>query len=287
MKSLFKTTLWDIYLNRLKNNFSSLKTYTNPEWIDIFKEAGYPDFDSWWNAEENLVDDVNCRGKDNNVSWSHVSRIKLPNGRIVYLKRQQNHYPTNTLLKLQRITTFEIEWQNYLRLQAAGISTLRYVYFSTRKHAGRRQSILVSEELEGMIPLKEYVEWCEANSWAPRTERLAMLEAIVKVVKPMHAHGIIHNELYPRHIYINIPFVDGSPVLPENYKVCLIDLERAKYPGPQSRKLINHDICKMWRRTRNWPARDGVWFLKKYLGIEKLTPESKKLARKISTTREK
>jgi hypothetical protein len=43
----------------------------------------------------------------------------------------------------------------------------------------------------------------------------------------------------------------------------------------------------MYRRIPEWPARDCLWFLKQYLGIDKLTPESKTIARKIAATRRK
>ena len=111
-----------------------------------------------------------------------------------------------------------------------------------------------------------------------------MLSPIVKMVRKMHDVGIIHNALYNRHIYLNIPMHEGAPVMPENFQASLIDLERAKFPGPNSPKLITHDLEKMFRRI-NWPARDCLWFLKQYLGIDRLTPEAKKIARKIAATR--
>lgn len=259
--------------------------FTAPDWVAAFEAAGYTDFEAWWQAEKNLVEEGNFRGKDAEVSWSHVSRLTLPDGRTVYLKRQQNHYPNNILLKLRRILTFELEWRNFRRLEAAGVPTLRYVHFATRKQGGHRQSILVSEELQGMVPICDYVEWCEAHGWPRRAQRLAVLGAVVKLIKNMHEKGIIHNALYPRHIYINIGMENGHPVHPETYKACLIDLERTKYPGPNSPKMFDLDLAKMYRRIPEWPAKDGLWFLKRYLGIEKLTPEAKGIARKIAAGR--
>ena len=268
-----------------------MSNYIDPAWNEAFAQSGYSDFDSWWDAEENLVEKGNFRGADANSSWSHVSRIKLSNGKTVYLKRQQNHYPNNTLLKMQRKTTFEIEWQNYQALKNAGVPTLKFIYFAHRKVNGNRQSILVSEDLEGMTPIGELVKYYESHQWPPRPQRLAILSAILKVVKAMHAAGMIHNALYKRHIYLNIPIVNGTPIMPaipenpESYHACLIDLERTKSPGKNSPKLIHNDLEKMFRRIPEWPLRDCLWFLKQYLGISKLTPEAKNIARKIASTR--
>ena len=73
-------------------------TFTDPDWSEIFARAGYHNFEDWWNAEEKLVEPGNFRGSDDSSSWSHVSRIELSDDRVVYLKRQQNHYPNNLRL---------------------------------------------------------------------------------------------------------------------------------------------------------------------------------------------
>jgi hypothetical protein len=261
------------------------KLFTDPDWKTALKDAGYTDFDSWWNAEKNLVEVGNFRGPDAHVSWSYVSKIELPNGTTVYLKRQQNHFPNNLILKHRRIATFEIEWKNYQLLRDAGVPTLQIIHFASRKIDGDRQCIIVSEELKGMSPIDELVKWFDANAWPARQQRLAILGAIVKVIKKMHSAGLMHNALYGRHIYLNIPFIDGAPVIPDQLHACLIDLERTKSPGKNSPKLITHDIEKMFRRIPQWPARDCLWFLKQYLGIDKLSPKAKKNARQIASTR--
>ena len=262
------------------------KTITiTPKWEHTFQQAGFLSFDDWWKAEGSLVEEGNFRGADADTSWSHVTRIELPGGKIVYLKRQQNHHPNNTLLKFLQRNTFEIEWSNYQRLQAAGVPTMEIVYFATRKQQGNKQSIIVSDELKGMTPIRTLINYYIEHGWPPRSQRLAMLGAIAKVIIKMHSAGIIHNALYGRHIYLNVPMIDGRPDIPESYHACLIDLERTKFPGKNSPKLITHDLGKMYRRIPEWPARDCLWFLKQYLGIKKLTPEAKDIAREFSSTR--
>jgi len=261
-------------------------SFTDPDWTACMEQAGYTDFDSWWNAEVNLVEIGNFRGPDANTSWSHVSRITLPDGRTVYLKRQQNHFPNNIALKFRRIPTFELEWRNYQRLQEAGVPTMKIVYFASRKVKGDHQCIVVSEELKGMNPIDEIIKCFEQTEWPSREDRLKILGAIVTVVRKMHDAGIIHNALYGRHIYLNIPIVDGKPEITGDIHACLIDLERTKFPGADSPKLITKDLEKMYRRIKQWPARDCLWFLKQYLGLKKLTPKAKNIAKEIAATRE-
>jgi len=260
--------------------------YTNKDWQNAFEESGYKQFDDWWNTEANLVETGNFRGADADQSWSHVSIVKLNNGCTVYLKRQQNHFPNNLFLKLRRISTFEIEWKNYQRLQQANIPTLNIIHFASRKTNGHHQTMIVSEELQDMTPIGDIIDLFNQNGWPERKQRLSILSAILKLIRKMHDAGIIHNALYHRHIYLNIPITDGKAIIPNAPEVRLIDLERTKFPGPDSPKLITHDLEKMYRRISEWPARDCLWFLKQYLHLKKLTPKAKKIARKIAATRE-
>jgi len=259
------------------------QSFTDPQWQAIFQSAGYTDFDSWWNAEGSLVEEGNFRGKDQNISWSHVSRIQLSDGRTVYLKRQQNHYPNNLLLKyIRRLTTFEIEWKNYQRFQKAGIPSMNIVYFGHRKHNGNRQSIIVSEELKGMTALDELIYWFEKNHWPTREQRHAIVKNVAKTIKKLHNAGIIHNALYGRHLYINlVPNDDGTITIPKSIQSCFIDLERAKYPGANSPKCVDRDLKTLHSKTKAWPAKDKFLFLKTYLGIDKPTAQDKTQIKQI------
>ena len=257
------------------------KSYVDPAWISTFEQAGYPDFDAWWKAEGDLVEEGNFRGKDDNAYWSMVHRIHLDDGRVVYLKRQQNHFPNNFFLKLFKIPTFAVEWRNFKRMRDANIPTMKIVVFGNRQHEGNRQCIIVSENLEGMEEIAKIAQYYEEHGWPPREQRRAILTAILKIIKQAHNEGIIHNALYGRHIYVNIPFVDGKPVVPDEIKACFIDLERTKFPGKNSIKLISRDIKTMHWDIPQWPNSDKMWFFKQYLGIDKLTPEAKEKARGI------
>lgn len=257
------------------------KSYVNPDWVSIFKNSDYPDFEAWWNAEGELVEEGNFRGKDDNAFWSMVHRITLNDGKIVYLKRQQNHLPNNFILKLLKIPTFAIEWRNFRRMRAAGIPTMNIVVYHNRKHQGNRQCLIVSENLEGMEEIAKVAQWYDEHGWPPREQRRAILTAMLKVIKQAHNEGIIHNALYGRHLYVNIPFIDDRPVIPNEIKACFIDLERAKFPGKNSIKFISRDLKTMYWDIPQWPNSDKMWFFKQYLGIDKLTPKAKEKARLI------
>jgi tRNA A-37 threonylcarbamoyl transferase component Bud32 len=258
------------------------KDYTDPNLQEALRQAGYTDFDSWWNVEGELVEEGNFWGKDNTTQWSHVSRVQLPEGKVLYLKRQQNHFPGNAVNRILGILTFELEWKNYQRLQAAGVPTMKIIRFASRKQGGNRQCILVAEELEGMIPVKDLVSHYEQNGWPPRKQRLAILAAILQTIKKMHSSGIIHNALTDKHIFINIPISGGVAIMPQEIRTNLIDFERTKYPGAQSRKLISSNLRELYKKRGQWPSRDFLWFLKKYLEIDKLTRRAKIIARQLA-----
>lgn len=259
--------------------------YIDAQWEKRFQQSGHTSFEDWWDAEGSLVGKVNYRGANKNASWSHVCRLRLNDGSTVYLKRQQNHFPTNLVLRLRRILSFEIEWKNYQKLIDASIPTLKIIYFSSRQSGKNKQCIIVSEELKDMTSAHDLINHFQSQGWPGRQQRLAMVDAVLTVVRKMHDAGMIHNALYPRHIYFNILFIDGKLQFPEHCRACLIDLERTKSPGKNSPKFIKNDLEKMYRRIPQWPTRDCLWFLKQYLGISKLTPEAKEIARRIAATR--
>lgn len=257
-------------------------TFTDPEWKQDLQDAGYSDFDTWWNAEGDLVEKGNFWGKDERQSWSHVTRVQMPNGKTIYLKRQQNHYPTNFLNRVRGLLTFQLEWKNYQRLQASGIPTMKVVHFAYRKSKNDKQCLLVTEELEGMISLHELLSHFNIHGYPSREIRLRILSAMLKTVKKLHTAGMLHNALLSRHVFLNIAIVDGKATIPLNLRASLIDLERNKYTGPQSPKLISKDLRLLHKKMPQWPQKDFIWVLKKYLEIDKLTPKAKIIARKLA-----
>lgn len=256
-------------------------SFTSPKWEKKFAQAGFTDFDSWWDADGHLVEEGNFSGWNKTISWSHVSRIQLPDGTTLYLKRQQNHRPGNALKRLSGYLTFELEWENFQLLQSAHVPCVQFIHFAQRSQGGKKQCILVSEELHGMISLEELIAQFNMEGWPCRRVRYAILSGILKSVRQLHDAGILHNALKTRHLFINTPIIDGVASIPDEIKTCFIDLERAKYVGPNASKLIFKDLKILGRKAKSWPHRDLLWFFKEYLNIKKLTPDAKKTVRKL------
>ena len=258
--------------------------YIAPEWKDVFIEAGYPDFDAWWRADGELVEEGNYWGRDKNTSWSHVTRVKLPDNRTVYLKRQQNHRPGNAIHWLLGRLTFDLEWRNSQTLKKLGIPCPNYIYFTNQKLGFRKnRCILISEELTGMIALEDLYNYFIKHGFPPRKVRYEILSAIAKISKQLHEAGLLHGALKPRHLFITSSFdAEGNWVQPDTFSACFIDLERMKHVGPNSPRLVSKDLRIISSKLRQWPRKDFVWFIKQYLGISKLTPQAKSIIRLLA-----
>jgi len=120
------------------------------------------------------------------------------------------------------------------------------------------------------------------NQWPNRVDRHRMITAMALTVKKLHDAGIIHNALYGRHLYINvIPHDDGTVTIPDELQCCFIDLERAKYPGVHSPKMVSRDLRVMNKNSTEWPSRDKILFIKTYLGIDHLSPKAKEIIHQL------
>jgi len=263
-------------MNPQAPQLSADSTFTDPEWKDRLSDAQLTDFDSWWKADADFVEIGNYWGKDKEKFWSHVTKLTLPSNDRIFLKRQQNHYPGNLLHRLRGRLTFQQEWKNYQTLQAAGIPTMKVVYFAYRKHEGDKQCIFATSELKGMISLEELIAHFQKTQHPTEEVRHQILSSILQSVKSLHKIGMVHNALKPKHMFINIPIVDGEAVIPSDIQTCFIDLERAKYVGTQSSQFINKDLKILFSRFHYWPDEDLIWFIKAYLENDQLTPVAEK-----------
>lgn len=256
-------------------------TFTDTKWKPIFQRANFTDFESWWKAEGDLVEKGSFWGRDKSKSWSCVTRLHLDDGITLYLKRQQNQRPGNAIKKILGYLTFEVEWENYQRLKSLNIPSVRYIHFDKRTQDGNRQCLLVSEDLQGMIPLKELIKHYKSHGWPPREVRYAILLAILDPIRKLHDAGMIHNALRTKHVFINIPITEKNAEIPEKIKTCFIDLERAKHVGTKSSKLIYKDLATLAHRTKSWPRRDLLWFFKQYINATKLTNTQKVTVKRL------
>lgn len=254
--------------------------YLNDSWKTTLDAMGLKSFDDWWTAEGERAEKANTvPGKPD--TWSHVTILKTPEGKSLFLKRQQDFHPNNIIQKWQKQLTFTREYESYQKIKSANVPTYDLICYDTRKHDGHHHAIYVAEGLDDYISLYDLINEWNTQGWPDRQARRKFLQPLVQTTRHMHQHGILHNALNPRHIYVNVP-LDSPYDIPESPSFKLIDFEGVKAISPGSDKAITRDLFSLHRRSKLWPNNDRIWFLKKYLNIEKLDPKAKSLIRKIT-----
>jgi len=223
-----------------------MQDYINSHWIDILADRGLNDFNTWWDLEADWFEEPNKR----RGGWSGVSCVELGD-RVVFLKRQENHVIRTALHPLNGIPTFTAEMKNILALQKANVPALTPVYFAQRNVEGKQRAILITEALEGYVPLDTIVP--AELSFAARN---TLINACAKVVKQLHQHKLVHNCLYPKHL-----FVRGSEA---GFDVRLIDLEKARKRWSRKNAMFR-DLDTLNRHCYAWGLIDRYRFLKSYL----------------------
>lgn len=271
-----------------KSTTTSRINYVNPDWEDILVSMGIVSFDDWWNQGDGTaksVDPVN-RKSDDPSAWSKVSALKTPCGRTLFLKRQENFYPNNTIHKWRKQLTFEREYLNYQKIRKADVPTYELVAFHSRKQGGNRQAVYVCEGLEGFTSLMDLIEVWNRNGYPKTSQRKKMLDVLVDTVLHMHRNGILHNALSPRHMFFNIPN-DDPYAFPEKMEIRLIDFEGVKVLKKGSDKAIHRDLFSLNRRCTGWPVGDRIRALRQYLGVSRLDADAKKTVRTIAKRTQK
>lgn len=220
----------------------------------LLTEHGLDHFEALWTLPLKDVDDPNLdRG-----GWSRVGRIELtpsdggePTG--FYLKRQSNHLSRSLRHPLGE-PTFAREFRAIQRLQQAGIPTVEPVYFAQRSMAGERQAILITRALDGYRSLDEwYRQWPDLSTG----ERSELTRATARLVSQLHEARLIHNSLYPKHVFVRLD--------DECSDARLIDLEttRIGWRGWQDRI---RDLETLHRRSSAPSDSERLLFLRHYLG---------------------
>jgi hypothetical protein len=230
-----------------------MQDYRADNWRETLVKNGLNSFDDWWEFAADWFEEPNVR----RGGWSGVSRVELAmadgSHRAVFLKRQENHVTRTLLHPFRGIPTFIREMKNIRALQQGGVPALVPVYFATRTVAGAQRAILVTEALDGFVPLDEINR--QAMSLV---ERRQLIEQVAEVLKRLHAQRLQHNCLYPKHL-----FVKQSDT---NFEVRLIDLEKTKRCLFRSSAMFR-DLDTLNRHDHAWSRTDRLRFLMHYLGV--------------------
>ncbi len=251
--------------------------YINPQGRGLLERNGLASFDALWGLEAEWLEPPNrCRG-----GWSGVARIELDGGsgttEVLFLKRQEGHTRRSLRHPLGE-PTFAAEMGAILALEAAGIPSMDAIFYGQRRVGGRQRAILLTRELRGFLPLDVQMQRWQQAGWADSLrQRRELIKAVADTLYLLHQSRLVHNALYPKHIFVSVP-ERGAP------KVCLIDLEKMR------RTLcVEHaarrDLDSLNRRAEIWSWADRMRFLQRYSRQSPLGSAGRRLWRRLANNR--
>lgn len=248
-----------------------MKFIIPPQWQAFLQFNGLNDYEKIWDLSGDWVEPPNYR----RGGWSGVCRMSFatPEGSStnVYLKRQENHGHRTLLHPIRGEGTFVREFRNIRHLRKHQVPTLNPVCFAQCFRDGNLQAMLMTESLEGYRSMEDILYEGEALAM-PVPQRRRLLSAVALSVRKMHASGIQHRCLYPKHLMVKAQGAD--------YEVALIDLEKSRrvfvpfLPGMRDLGTLNRHSGALSRSDR-------LFFLREYLEGSPMRPYLRWLAGKI------
>ena len=130
------------------------------------------------------------------------------------------------------------EWLALQKLAALGVAVPKVVGLGARGlNPATRQSFILMEELAPTISLETL-----CNNWkklAPTfSEKRQLIEAVARIARLMHQHGINHRDFYLCHFLLDL----ATPQL----KLSLIDLHRAQIRRSTPRRWMIKDLAGLY-----------------------------------------
>lgn len=249
--------------------------YIDPAWRDALQRQNKHQFQALWDFGADWVEEPNAR----RGGWSGVVKQVLegPAGQPVpvYIKRQSNHVYRDWRHPLRGLPTFEREIRNILTLRDLNVPVLSPVYFGMRRHQGKQEALLVTEELTGFEPLEDIQQRWAAQPGAFQTEKRAVIDALAPAIRRLNDAGIQHGCLYPKHVFVRF---DPSS---RKAEVRLIDLEKARHRR-HAGACRRRDLGTLSRHSTGISHSDRMRFLHAYQHTDHLDPELRGLWRHLA-----
>lgn len=179
-------------------------------------------------------------------------------------------------------TAGRIEARNVARLARAGIAAMRLIAYGEKLNSnGLLESFVLTEELVGYTQLDHFLR----QRFAVRETRLpsqrdAELQRLIRdvadVASKFHRLGYNHRDLYCCHFFINEP-AQGQ------FKINLIDLQRVEHRHKFRGRWLVKDLAQLAYSAprERIGCTHRLAFIKRYLGVEKLRPQDKRLIREV------
>lgn len=244
--------------------------YCNPSWQVTLENERFVTFDQIWNHPIDWIDTPN----QNRGGWSGVGCVKIvKDGKSVtlFVKKQQNHTSRSLLHPIKGVPTFAQEFEVLRYLASNNVATPELVFFAQRSVKEGQQAILVTELLEGYQPFDLLMD--HQKKLMVLAQQRELISSIAKTIKRMHALGIQHRALYPKHIFVR--------AAEASFDVAFIDLEKSRRMIFPSLQAVS-DLITFNYRTAGWSLSSRLYFFKKYFSISRLNGFYKMLCRWIA-----
>jgi tRNA A-37 threonylcarbamoyl transferase component Bud32 len=174
---------------------------------ELFYRFGLRDINDWLAYDLALVDSPNY----GHGGYSEVGVMHLGD-RVFYVKRQHDYRMRTLRHPFKGEPSFRRERYNIQRLDARGVQTLAVAYYQELQTPRGFEVVLVTEALDRYDSLDNIREQdYDDDSY------LRLVQRVAKSVAKLHATGLRHPCLYPKHIFVsgdNIRFIDLETVRP-------------------------------------------------------------------------
>lgn len=139
-------------------------------------------------------------------------------------------------------------------------------------------SILATRELEGYMPLHIYIPGPLARmpAFERRIRKRALIAQMVDMARRLHGQKLYHRDFYVCHMFLR-----DDPHRPEGFDLVLIDLGRLLHSRLPRWRVKDLGALLFSTYIPGVTRTDRMRFFKQYLGIDRLTPDAKRLARRV------
>ena len=179
-----------------------MQTFISPEHKTLLEHNQLDSFGKAWTYEADWFEEPNSR----RGGWSGVGRLVLADleGKAlgVFLKLQENHLRRTFWHPLHGEPTFACEFRTMQYLAARGVAVPKPVFFAQQQQDSNSRAILMTEELVHFSPLETVTEEIFLNGKTTLAIKRSILRGVATTVGKMHAAGIQHRSLYPKHLFV-------------------------------------------------------------------------------------
>ncbi len=208
--------------------------------------------------------------------------VRLSDSRGMFLKKHRIRTWHGRFTVKPGKTAGSVEARNVGRLAARGVDVMRLVAYGEKLHAdGTLESFVISEELQGYVPLEQFVRERFPPRELHRTtssdgDMRELIRRVAATVRRFHEAGFNHRDLYCCHLFVREPS-------PGRFDIRLIDLQRVQHRSRFRRRWLVKDLAQLaWSAPRERiKCTHKLAFMRHYLGVEKLRPVDKRLIRRI------